>query len=128
ETNSGRRGNTHFYCKGLFFRAYARRRGQRRLPDGVEMTERRNIQRPVGGGDGAADRLAMIDAADEALFLRGGEDDELPAPRADVDLAVGDHRRGPDVAVGLVGPVQPAGLGIEAVDYAAAVGGEDHSV
>src|SRR5205807_324330 len=57
-----------------------------------------------------------------------GEDDEFAFARSGVDFSVGNHWRGPEVADGLIGPVGLPGLGVEAVEEAGAVGGENQAV
>src|SRR5690348_11860257 len=92
------------------------------------MRHRRDEEGSVGGGGGAADGFVHFYAAEELLFFGGGEDREGAAAGAEVDLAVGNERRGPDFAAELVGPVGLAGSGVNAVEDARTVVGEDQAV
>src|SRR6266852_1378859 len=98
------------------------------LPHRVEFGHGSDVQHPVRRRRGGADGVAEFDGTEDALLLARGEHPEITAPRAQINLAVGDQRRGPHFTLDLVRPIRLPGLRIEAMDLPAEVRDEQQPI
>ncbi len=81
-------------------------------------------QGAVGGDGSRVNGAVEVDFVDELLFFAGREDGQVALLVAQVHLAVGDEGRAPDSRFGIVGPIDFAGVGVEAMQFSVEVGGE----
>ena len=82
-------------------------------------------ERLVRGHDAGVDRRAHVHPAQLFQGFRRGELDDVAVLRADIELALGEQGRGPDVALAVEAPERLARDLVEAVDEAREVGDED---
>ena len=87
-----------------------------------------DVERAAGDDRRRVDAVAHVDLGEEILLRRELEDGDVAIFVANVDLAVGDHRRAPARRQHVVRPVWLAGFHVDAVNEPAEVGDHEQAV